>query len=173
MVVFSGLRPILFNKANLLVKNGAQRSMSGHNTFPYQPSRFQWTKFKDLFHYYVMLGVIPVGLIVTYVNIFIGPATLSEIPEGYTPKHWEYFRHPITRFISKYLVSSPQEDYEKYLHHIFEEDEKSRMRKLEKDVETFISQRNDYQAYYYRPVLAKYHRISKEAADYLESLSGD
>jgi len=36
-----------------------------------------------------------------------------------------------------------------------------------------MAERNDYQAYYYRPVIAKYHRVSKEAADYLESIRGD
>lgn len=36
-----------------------------------------------------------------------------------------------------------------------------------------MSERNDYKAYYYRPAIAKYHRISKEAADELEQLRGD
>lgn len=68
--------------------------MSGHGPriFPLQPSRWQWTKFKDLVHYYVMIGLIPVTAIILYANIFTGPATLTEIPEGYTPKHWEYHR---------------------------------------------------------------------------------
>lgn len=57
-----------------------------------QPSRFQWHKFKDLFHYYIMVGVIPLGALVFYTNVFIGPATLSEIPQDYVPKHWEYYR---------------------------------------------------------------------------------
>lgn len=36
-----------------------------------------------------------------------------------------------------------------------------------------IAERHDYQAYYYRPILAKYHRISKETADKMEDLRGD
>lgn len=68
------------------------RPMSEHRVFPMVPSRWQWNKFKDLFHFYVLLGVIPCTLIVGYTNVFIGPATLSEIPEGYVPKHWEYER---------------------------------------------------------------------------------
>lgn len=39
-----------------------------------------------------MLGVIPAALIVFLTNIYIGPAKLAEIPEGYTPKHWEYHK---------------------------------------------------------------------------------
>lgn len=36
-----------------------------------------------------------------------------------------------------------------------------------------MAERHDYQAYYYRPVLAKYHRVSKEAYDYVESIRGE
>jgi len=62
----------------------------GHHHMTIKPSRFQWDKFKDLMHFYVMLGVIPVTALVLYANIFVGPAQLAEIPEGYVPKHWEY-----------------------------------------------------------------------------------
>lgn len=68
-------------------------SGDGHrDTFYVTPSRFQWNKFKDMLHFYVMLGVIPITAIVFYTNVFIGPAQLTEIPEGYTPKHWEYHK---------------------------------------------------------------------------------
>uniref|UniRef100_A0A0K8TTY2 NADH dehydrogenase [ubiquinone] 1 beta subcomplex subunit 5, mitochondrial n=1 Tax=Tabanus bromius TaxID=304241 RepID=A0A0K8TTY2_TABBR len=168
------LRSTIANKAR---QNGMKiRNMSddhGHKTFFITPSRFQWHKFKDMLHFYVMLGVIPITAIVFYCNIFIGPATLTPIPEGYTPKHWEYHRHPISRFLARYIYPSPQEGYEKMLHYLYEENEKAQIRKLETQVREKMSERNDYQAYYYRPAIAKYHRISKEAADYLESLRGD
>lgn len=64
----------------------------GPRTLYITASRFQWHKFKDLTHYYVMLGLIPITAIVLYTNIFIGPAQLSAIPEDYVPKHWEYNR---------------------------------------------------------------------------------
>lgn len=66
--------------------------MSDHRVLPIQPSRYQWQKFKDHLHFYTLLGLIPCGLGLLYVNVFIGPATLSETPEGYVPKHWEYER---------------------------------------------------------------------------------
>jgi NADH dehydrogenase (ubiquinone) 1 beta subcomplex subunit 5 len=110
------------------------------------PSRFQWNKTKDLAHFYTLLGAIPVGLIVFYCNVFIGPATLTPTPENYTPKHWEYHRvykywlfvcycyfkalnlqHPITRFIARYLLASPQQEYEKVMHTLYEEEEKRQL----------------------------------------------
>lgn len=63
-----------------------------HHQFTIQPSRFQWNKFKDLLHFYVMIGLIPITGIVLCTNIFIGPAQLTEIPEDYKPKHWEYHK---------------------------------------------------------------------------------
>lgn len=69
----------------------------GPRLMPLTPSRWQWHKFKDMAHYYFMIGLIPVGLVVFCANVFIGPAKLAEIPEGYEPKHWEYHRVGISR----------------------------------------------------------------------------
>lgn len=66
--------------------------MSGHHLMGVKETKWQWTKFKDLIHYYVLVGVIPLTLFVTSVNVFIGPAKLAPIPEGYRPEHWEYFK---------------------------------------------------------------------------------
>lgn len=60
-------------------------------------------------HFYLMIGLIPVGAIIFYTNVFIGPAQLTPIPQGYEPKHWEYHRHPITRFIARYIHNNPQQ----------------------------------------------------------------
>ncbi|XP_075161305.1 NADH dehydrogenase (ubiquinone) SGDH subunit [Haematobia irritans] len=159
------------------VQNAVQMQLrqmgGGHHHMIVQPSRFQWNKFKDLLHFYVMLGVLPITALVMYSNIFIGPAQLQEIPEGYEPKHWEYHKHPISRFIARYILTSPQQEYEKSMHHLFEEDEKAKIRKLEEQIRAKMSERNDYKAYYYRPAIAKYHRISKESADALEEIRGD
>lgn len=68
------------------------RRMGDHGPRPFvlTPSRFQWHKFKDSLHYAVMIGLIPMGALLFYVNVFIGPAKLTKIPDGYEPKHWEY-----------------------------------------------------------------------------------
>ncbi|GBN36939.1 NADH dehydrogenase [ubiquinone] 1 beta subcomplex subunit 5, mitochondrial, partial [Araneus ventricosus] len=90
---FAVRKAFLNNKRNEIIQ--AIRKMSGGHgdrTMHITPSRFQYTKFKDDLHFYITLGVVPIVLLILYVNIFIGPATLSEIPEDYEPKHWEYYK---------------------------------------------------------------------------------
>lgn len=77
----------------------------GHHHMIVQPSRFQWNKFKDLLHFYVMLGVLPITAIVMYCNIFIGPAQLHEIPADYEPKHWEYHKVCMYCFIYNLTIT--------------------------------------------------------------------
>lgn len=75
--------------------------------------------------------------------------------------------------MARYVYASPQEDYEKMCHMLYEEQEKMAVRKLEAEIREKMAERNDFQAYYYRPVTAKYHRVAKQAADELEALEGD
>ncbi|EDW17844.1 NADH dehydrogenase [ubiquinone] 1 beta subcomplex subunit 5, mitochondrial [Drosophila mojavensis] len=173
---FAKNRAVLLTPATRNALQQQLRRMGGdheHHHMTIKPSRFQWDKFKDLMHFYVMIGVLPITALVLYANIFVGPSQLAEIPEGYEPKHWEYEKNPISRFIARYILTSQQQEYEKALHNIFEENEKAQIRLLEEKIRKKMSERNDYQAYYYRPSVAKYHRISKEAADELEALRGD
>lgn len=71
----------------------------GPRTINITASRFQWHKFKDLFHFYVLIGIIPVSILLFYVNVFIGPATLTPLPDDYTPQHWEYIRVNIIYYL--------------------------------------------------------------------------
>lgn len=70
------------------VQQTPSRVMS--NTFIIEASRWQWHKTKDMFHLYFMVAAIPMSIIIFCSNIFVGPATLTPIPEGYVPEHWEY-----------------------------------------------------------------------------------
>uniref|UniRef100_A0A7R9EPS5 NADH dehydrogenase [ubiquinone] 1 beta subcomplex subunit 5, mitochondrial n=1 Tax=Timema bartmani TaxID=61472 RepID=A0A7R9EPS5_9NEOP len=137
--------------------------------------KWQWHKFKDYLHYYALVGLIPVGGIVFFSNVFIGPATLTEIPEGYVPKHWEYYRNPIQRFFARYIYPSHQQEYEKFLHLTFEEEEKMKLRKLQKEVYDKMGTRGDYQAYFYRSLtdLAKNRRMNYEYDDERRTVMGD
>ncbi|CAF0867118.1 unnamed protein product [Didymodactylos carnosus] len=82
-----------------------------------------------------------------------GPATLTEIPEGYEPRHWEYFKHPIKRFLGRYLVQPVDERYEISLHAIYVGIMKDRLRGLERKVQRLQYQRGDYKGWYYRPAV--------------------
>ncbi|XP_045117094.1 NADH dehydrogenase [ubiquinone] 1 beta subcomplex subunit 5, mitochondrial-like [Portunus trituberculatus] len=152
----------------------AQRGMGGGGprTMDITASRWQWHKFKDMLHFYVMLGAIPLTALVFAVNVFIGPAQLAPTPEDYTPKHWEYHRHPISRFLARYFYTSHQEDYEKYLHFIYEENEKKQMRLIEKKVKQLMAEREDTRAHFYRPILTKYHKKVKEEYEEMQHERG-
>lgn len=75
--------------------------------------------------------------------------------------------------MARYIYNSPQQEYEKYCHMLWEESQKMDIRRLEQQVLAKMASRNDYQSYYYRPATAKYHRVAKKAADELEALEGD
>nr|CAG4652237.1 EOG090X0FIE [Triops cancriformis] len=145
-------------------RHGSTRTMSGHQMV-ITPSRWQYTKFKDYLHFYIMLGIIPCTLISFFVNVFVGPAELTEIPEGYVPKHWEYERHPITRWMARYVFPSPQQSYEITLHAAYEVEFKRQLRLLERQVHEKMAARGDYQSYYYLPVSARYHELVREESE--------
>lgn len=86
------------------------------------PSRFQWNKFKDMVHLYVVGVGAPLLLGVFLVNIYVGPGTLTEMPdpEEKVPEEWEYYKSPITRFLVRYVSSGEQMEYEKRLQLIWE-----------------------------------------------------
>uniref|UniRef100_A0A8C6BNW0 NADH dehydrogenase [ubiquinone] 1 beta subcomplex subunit 5, mitochondrial n=1 Tax=Monodon monoceros TaxID=40151 RepID=A0A8C6BNW0_MONMO len=53
--------------------------------------------------FYILLTGIPVATGITLVNVFI----------GYTPEHWEYFKHPISRRIARTFFDSPETNCER------------------------------------------------------------
>ncbi|XP_024944408.1 NADH dehydrogenase [ubiquinone] 1 beta subcomplex subunit 5, mitochondrial isoform X2 [Cephus cinctus] len=147
--------------------------MSDHErTLPIIPSRWQWDKTKDLFHFYFLIGAIPLSLLVLYVNIFIGPATLQEIPEGYEPSYYEYERHPISRFIARYIYPNPQKEYEKYMQYVYVQSELAKLRKLYADVKKAINQHADHEGVYYYSYPAKYHRAARHMEDTIDPTRG-
>lgn len=140
--------------------------MSEERTFVIRPSRFQWHKTKDYFHLYFLLGAIPVGIGITLVNVFVGPATLEEIPEGYVPKEWEYLQHPIKRFLQRYFFPSPQQEYEKYLHYMYHENQLRKVRLLEQQVYNAMGTKGDYRGPYFKEFYgAKYLHLHRKSLD--------
>uniref|UniRef100_A0A6B2F2T4 NADH dehydrogenase [ubiquinone] 1 beta subcomplex subunit 5, mitochondrial n=1 Tax=Bothriechis nigroviridis TaxID=88079 RepID=A0A6B2F2T4_BOTNI len=106
-------------------------------------TRFYDNRFLRLLNWYALLTGIPVLLIVAFVNIFIGEAELAEIPEGYIPEHWEYYKHPISRWIARYIHDPPEKEYEKGMAKLYFEYEKKKLRKLEADANKLMFHRGD------------------------------
>ncbi|CAK9817559.1 NADH dehydrogenase [ubiquinone] 1 beta subcomplex subunit 5, mitochondrial [Anthophora quadrimaculata] len=145
------------NNGNTInIQKGIVRSMSSHHVMDVTPSRWQWHKTKDWMHFYFFVGAIPAFIIIFCANVFVGPATLEPIPEGYTPKPWEYYRSPISRFLSKYCYPNPQQEYEKYLHYLVTIHEQTQIKFLEEKMRKYINEYGDYPYWSYkRPLRAK------------------
>lgn len=73
--------------------------------------------------------------------------------------------------MARYLFPSPQQEYEKYLHYIYHEDQVRRVRLLEQKVKAAMAENRDYRSSpYFREIygakyLHKYRKALDEMAD--------
>ena len=119
--------------------------MDHSHTMVREPTHFEWKQHKDHVHFYVTLAVIPIAGILRYSSLVIGrpKVELAEIPENYEPEHWEYFPHPMQRFIKSYIHEKPEKTYEVGLHIMNLKNEKRKMNQLEKKMKELMGERQD------------------------------
>lgn len=133
--------------------SGGGAGASGHGRkMVVKLTDFEKRRVWDEFHYMWCLCTVPFIVLVLYANIFVGSATLTEIPEGYEPEHWEYYKHPITRGWAWLLEHPEPVDYEIKMSKLYQEilwDEKIQW---EKKVKELMRDRQDYKAWYFLPM---------------------
>uniref|UniRef100_A0A8C4X0A0 NADH dehydrogenase [ubiquinone] 1 beta subcomplex subunit 5, mitochondrial n=1 Tax=Eptatretus burgeri TaxID=7764 RepID=A0A8C4X0A0_EPTBU len=118
-------------------------SSDGKRLFFIRSTRFHDSRFLRLFRNYALLTGLPALAVITYVNVFIGEAELTEIAENYEPYNWEYYKHPITRWIVKYIVDPEEKHHEKALHLLSEEMDRMKFREQNLQVQTLMRTRGD------------------------------
>lgn len=130
-----------------------------------EPSNYQWKKFKDTCHFYFLLGAIPTSVVVAIIGIRSNPE-LSEVPEGYEPRHWEYYKHPISRWTAKYLYRPHEMDHEMLMALLEDESENMMLRSVAIKADKVMSFYGDHRSEYFRPFYGELFRSARDQKEY-------
>lgn len=78
-------------------------SRAGGRMFVIHPSAYTNRRSFTWFIFYSWLAIILGGIPTLYLNITEGHAELVDIPEGYVPHEWEYYKKPVQRFFAHHV----------------------------------------------------------------------
>jgi NADH dehydrogenase (ubiquinone) 1 beta subcomplex subunit 5 len=117
------------------------------------PSKYREYEMRDKFHFFYLLTAVPMALIIAYVKIRIGPAVLKEIPEGYVPEEYEYYKDPISRWMARVwpVYSSYVKSYERTLYYLHMEIEKKKTQDMMSRARELNLRREDVKGWYFVP----------------------
>ncbi|KAG9494039.1 hypothetical protein GDO78_001732 [Eleutherodactylus coqui] len=121
----------------------------GKRLFEIKATTYYDSRFLKLLKYYLLLAIVPSAVAITLINFFIGPAELAEIPEGYVPKNYEYYEHPITRFIVRCVYKDFQDINEQEMHQIHVISDKRLLRQYENIARKSMRENGDGPWHYY------------------------
>lgn len=156
---------------NLISQNVISKRWSGHNAMDITPSNFYWKYFKNMAHFYALITMVPCLVITTIINIRANPE-LTEIPEGYEPRYWEYYKHPITRFMARYFYRPMELDHELFMSMFDDWSQNMIMRDIQREAEQIMTFYQDHRSSYFRPYYGEYFRIGREDMFWGEFFSG-
>ncbi|XP_069103476.1 NADH dehydrogenase [ubiquinone] 1 beta subcomplex subunit 5, mitochondrial-like [Argopecten irradians] len=145
----------------------ATRGGGGGNAMKLKPGMYMDRLWRDGVHFFILLGTIPVLTVITLANLVLPQGELTDLPEDRVPQTWEYHQHPITRFIAKHIVRSPEKLYETNMALVHIEEEKRRLRKLDAQVKRVMLNRQDIRGWYFFQGATDSRQISQD--DYKES----
>ena len=134
------------------------------------PSDAEWIDVKNWTHFYIILTAVPLAVGITIINIRANPV-LSEVPEGYEPRHWEYHKHPIARFLAKHFFVPMEREHEVAIGACETSSESHILRKIGMKVDKAMMFYADHRARYFKPMFGESYRVNRDEAQFGFGLS--
>jgi len=161
MTIFSKLSPVGNLLANGSRNNFVLSKRDGHaRRFIIKHGKSTTWRILDQIHFYSAIGFLFWGSVIAYINFKHGHCVLTDIPEGYEPRFWEYEDKPVLQFLCKYLYTSPMKEHDKFCATYAEEIKKREWSFQEERAHHLMFERGDYRAWYYIPYKAKWMEYS-------------
>jgi len=134
------------------------RFSGGHaQTFVHRQPHLTTKRLLDVAHFYVIgLGFLPPIIICSIINIVCGRCELTDDPPDYSPRFWQYEDTVLKQFFVWLTNYSDQRAWEKHLAFNREVMLRIKWRKRANRVDHLIGERQDYKAWSYMPIRARW-----------------